>query len=151
MSLFQAGNTESVYGHSPDDGLFPRYQKQRQNINMIPLINVVFLLLIFFLVAGRIEAPELIPLDIPQAESGKLMEPGQMTIVLGAHNEILFNDALVEMDVLEAEMIALLESAPMSVITVKADASLESRVMIQVLQAIKRAGGVNISLVTQSS
>jgi len=129
---------------------FDRSFRRMRQLNMIPLINVVFLLLIFFLVAGRVEKPDVIPMDIPEAESGKLVEGGSVTILLGVHEDIIIDDALVEMSAVEDTVAKKLDAYPNAIITLKADARLEARRMIDVLQAIKRAGGVNVSLVTQS-
>ena len=116
---------------------------------MIPLINLVFLLLIFFLVAGTIEKFDVIPVDIPVADSGKLLEEGHIVIVLGQYNEILLNDELVDIDTLRARATSLLENNPRKVISLKSDSRLEASKMVAIMDLLRLAGGKNLSIVTQ--
>ena len=45
-------------------------KKQVNQIGLIPLINVIFLLLIFFLVAGTVESIDTFEVDLPASNSG---------------------------------------------------------------------------------
>lgn len=128
---------------------FGEEKKSPRMITLIPLINIIFLLLIFFLVAGSIEKLDIIPVDVPAAKSGKLMDEGHITILLGRYDEVIVNDELVDEAMLPDKLETLLENNPERVITLKTDSSLPSKKMIDVMNAIKAAGGVNLSLVTQ--
>ncbi len=129
---------------------FPRTRKKTIEISLVPLIDVSMFLLIFFMVAGSVEKFEIIPIDPPVAQNGKLMEEGHIVILLGHHDEIIVGDEIVPME----EMIKMLEpqlkANPNKVVTVKADATVPANRMIEVMDAIKVAGGKNLSVVTQS-
>lgn len=127
-----------------------RSKRMTREISMIPLINLVFLLLIFFLVAGTIEKFDIIPVEIPVADSGKILDEGHIVIVLGQYNEILLNDELVSVDELRTRVETLLENNPRKVISLKADARLEASKMVAIMDLLRIAGGVNLSIVTQS-
>ena len=51
---------------------------------MLPLINVVFLLLIFFLLAGRLAATDPFPVEAPHALSGERIGGHDMVVHVGA-------------------------------------------------------------------
>jgi biopolymer transport protein ExbD len=129
---------------------FERRHKKQIEISLIPLIDVSMFLLIFFMLAGSIEKFEIIPVDPPVAQSGKLMDEGHIVILLGRHEEIIVGDEIVPM----AEMVKMLtpdlRANPNKVVTVKADATVSANRMIEVMDAIKAAGGKNLSVVTQS-
>jgi len=127
-----------------------RSKRMTREISMIPLINLVFLLLIFFLVAGTIEKFDIIAVEIPVADSGKVLDEGHIVIVLGQYNEILLNDELVSVDELRQHVAALLEHNPRKVISLKADARLEASKMVAIMDLLRLAGGSNLSIVTQS-
>lgn len=129
---------------------FPRTVKKTIEISLIPLIDVSMFLLIFFMVAGSVEKFELIPIDPPVAQSGKLMEEGHIVILLGHHDEIIVDDEIVEMDTMKKFLAPQLKANPNKVVTVKADATVPANRMIEVMDAIKMAGGKNLSVVTQS-
>ena len=107
-------------------------------------------LLIFFMVAGSIEKFEIIPVDPPVAQSGKLMDEGHIVILLGRHGEIIVGDDIVPMEEMQKMLAPSLQANPNKVVTIKADATVPANRMIEVMDAIKAAGGKNLSVVTQS-
>ena len=129
---------------------FPRTRKKTIEISLVPLIDVSMFLLIFFMVAGSVEKFEIIPIDPPVAQNGKLMEEGHIVILLGHHDEIIVGDEIVPMEEMMKMLEPQLKANPNKVVTVKADATVPANRMIEVMDAIKVAGGKNLSVVTQS-
>ena len=127
-----------------------RSKRMTREISMIPLINLVFLLLIFFLVAGTIEKFDIIAVDLPVADNGKILDEGHIVIVLGQYNEILLNDELVSIDELRTNITALLANNSRKIISLKADSRLEASKMVAIMDLLRVAGGQNISIITQS-
>ncbi len=129
---------------------FERTPKKKIEISLIPLIDVSMFLLIFFMLAGSIEKFEIIPVDPPVAQSGKLMDEGHVVILLGRHEEIIVGDEIVPMGEMQRMLSEDLQANPNKVVTIKADATVSANRMIEVMDAIKAAGGRNLSVVTQS-
>lgn len=129
---------------------FPRTHRKKIEISLIPLIDVSIFLLIFFMLAGSIEKFEVIPIDPPVAQSGKLMNEGHITIVMGTHDEIVIGDEILSLDQLKPVLQPQLSANPNKVVTVKADATSPANRVIEVMDVIKSAGGKNLSIVTQS-
>ncbi len=126
-------------------------RKKPKEMNLLPVINLVFLLLIFFLVAGTIEKFDIVPVDLPLADSGKVLDEGHVVIVLGLHDEVLFNDDLTEPAQLPGLLKDALKKDPETVISVKGDAMLPAEKIIGVMDLVRAAGGKNLSLVTQAA
>ncbi len=126
-----------------------RVNHTRREISMVPLINVVFLLLIYFLVAGTLDKIEIITIDPPDAESGKILDEGHIVILLGKYDEVILDDELVTMDDLVPMITQKLEAYPDKIITLKPDQDVPAQRLIQVMDLVKEAGGYNLSLVTQ--
>lgn len=130
---------------------FSRSQKRFvRQASLVPLIDVSMFLLIFFMIAGTVEKFEILPIDPPQAASGKLLDEGHLTILLGSHDEIIVGDDLVEFERLQLVLKQQLQANPNKVITLKADARVPAGRAIAVMDQIKLAGGQNLSLVTQA-
>jgi biopolymer transport protein ExbD len=128
---------------------FERHKMPIRQISMVPLINVVFLLLIFFLVAGTVEKIDVIDVELPEAQSGEVIEEGPIEILLGRYDEVIANDQPMDMYGIEAWLAPKLEDDPERVITIKADARMHAARMIDLLDHLKRAGATHISLTTQ--
>ncbi len=129
---------------------FPRTQRKLITISLIPLIDVTIFLLIFFMVAGSIEKFDIVPVDPPVAQSGKLIDEGHIGIVLGRYDEVIVDDEIVPMEEMQALLAPQLKANPNKVITVKADATVPANRVIDLMDAIKASGGRNLSVVTQS-
>lgn len=127
-----------------------RLRPLKREVSVVPMVNIVFLLLVFFLVAGTIEKIEVIPVDPPMAESGKVLDEGHVVILLGRHDEIIIGDELVEMDDIIPIITKELKESPSKIITLKADSGIAAKRLIEVMDHVKAAGGRNMSLVTQS-
>lgn len=129
---------------------FYRPKRRRIEISLIPLIDISMFLLIFFMVAGVVEKFEVIPIDPPVAQSGKLVDEGHLLILLGKHNEVIVGDDIVPLEQAKQFLTPILSNHPEKVITVKADATVPANNVIDVMDAIKAAGGKQLSVVTQS-
>jgi biopolymer transport protein ExbD len=129
---------------------FQRTRQKKIEISLIPLIDVSMFLLIFFMLAGSIAKFEIIPVDPPVAQSGKLVDEGHINILLGKHDEIIIGEEILPMEEMQKILAPDLHANPNKVVTVKADATVPANRMIEVMDAIKAAGGRNLSVVTQS-
>jgi len=126
----------------------PRHKQSGRDPSMLPMINVVLLLLTFFLVAGSNEKFAVVHVELPVAKNGKMLTDGQVVVVLGPQREILINDEFVAPSVFLATMKEQLEGDPNKIITLRADERLPATFMIYIMNQIKAAGGTNISLIT---
>lgn len=122
---------------------------KRREVSVVPLIDVIFQLLIFFLMAGTIQKLDALPIELPLAESGKVVDEGSIVILLGKSGEIQINDKKVDISEIIPEVSDKLAHFPLLTITLKADQGLKAKQLIEVMEYVQAAGGQNISLVTQ--
>tara|TARA_R110001599_G_scaffold77606_2_gene211516 strand:- start:434 stop:868 length:435 start_codon:yes stop_codon:yes gene_type:complete len=74
---------------------FRRKRAEEVNVNLTPLIDVVFLLLIFFMVSTTFTRETQLKLDLPQAASGERVENRniqQLELTISATGEMELND-----------------------------------------------------------
>jgi biopolymer transport protein ExbD len=127
-----------------------RTERKARSISLVPLINVVFMLVFFFLVGGHLEKVSIVQVDLPVADSGQYLDEGPVEVILGKYNEILINDNLVAPEQLASVLQQELAVNPERIITIKADAFLEANKLVEFLEVVGNAGGKNLSVVTQS-
>jgi biopolymer transport protein ExbD len=128
---------------------FKRTNKRTVDISLVPMIDVAMFLLIFFMLAGTMERFEVLDVSPPQAANSKLLDEGHLLILVGKNQEVVLGDEYVDLKTLAERLKPELGGNPNKVITIKADANLSATTMIKVMDAVKAAGGRNISLVTQ--
>ena len=126
----------------------PRNRKNVREPGLIPMINIVLLLLVFFLVAGSIEKFDVLPIEVPVAKNGKMLADGQIMILLGSQKEIIVNDEFVASSAFMQTIKDHLQENHNKIISLKADEHLPATYMISIMNQIKEAGGTNISLIT---
>ena len=127
-----------------------RRARRIRPINVISLIDVMFVLILFFLMTGHMEKFSPVNVELPIADSGQLLDEGPVTIVLGKYDEILMNDEYVDATQLGEALRQELQFNPERIITIKADAFLEANKLVRLMEVIGDAGGKNISVVTQT-
>lgn len=121
--------------------------------SVIPLINVVFLMLIFFMVAGQIQKSDPIQVTPPRSinEARPTSDPNVL-LLIGAHQELFFNDERIELEAIEGRLTQLFEQTqdPEAFwVQIKADGDLAVEDMRPVFSAIRRAGLTKVSVATQ--
>jgi len=129
---------------------FTRRVRRLRPINVISLIDVMFVLILYFLMTGHMEKFSPVDVQLPLADSGQLLDEGPVTIVLGKYDEVLVNDEYIQPDQLVEAMRQELQFNPERIITIKADAFLEANKLVRLMEVIGDAGGRNISVVTQT-
>jgi biopolymer transport protein ExbD len=129
---------------------FHRRARRIRPINVISLIDVMFVLILFFLMTGHMEKFSPVNVELPVADSGQLLDEGPVTILLGKYDEILLNDEYVDATQLGEALRQELQFNPERIITIKADAFLEANKLVRLMEVIGDAGGKNISVVTQT-
>lgn len=130
---------------------FPRHRRRKlRQASMVSLIDIVFTVILFFIVAGHLEKFSIIPIDLPKADSGQQLDEGPIVVLLGKNGEIIVNDELIEGQRVGEELGRQFENNTERVVTIKADMAMEANLLVDFLEQIRTAGGKNISLVTQS-
>jgi len=129
---------------------FERRSRKPRAIALIPLIDVMFVILLFFMIGGHLEAFSPVAVDLPIADSGQLLDEGPVKVTLATDGRILVNDAIFTTYTVTDEIKRQLAVNPERIITIKADANLEANQLVRLLEQVRAAGGVNLSIVTQS-
>ena len=114
---------------------------------IIALIDVVFFLLVFFMLIGRMDATA--PFDVTPATalSGDDMPGGGVTIAVAADGALAFDGAAAGQNDLLAALAARLESAPDTLIRVNAHRDSELRQLLPLVGRIKELGARDVVLV----
>ncbi len=115
--------------------------------NLIPLINIVFLLLIFFMLAGRLAPTELMALEPPRSDSLRSAQVTTLVVLVDQGGQIRLEGETLDKETL-AERIALhLADGPQSV-QIKADAGLDAMQLLDLLEQLRAAGAEELDLLT---
>jgi biopolymer transport protein ExbD len=127
-------------------------KKQRRPVeNVVPLINVVFLLLIFFMLAGSLRPVEPFAVELPQAagereaaERGAEIEAEGSVLFVAASGELALDGQRLD----EATLLtALAARSGDSSLELRADAGIPARRFLPLLGRLRAAGVAELELV----
>jgi biopolymer transport protein ExbD len=121
--------------------------------NMVPLINVVFLMLVFFMVAGQIQKADPIPVMPPQSiNDNRAATDPNIEIVLGADNSLYVDDKLFVIDDVQAYLEQQFSASPNKDgfwVQIKADGAISLEKLRPIFNQVRLAGLTKVSLATQ--
>ena len=121
-------------------------------LNMTPLLDVILLLLIFFLLASVFIQPTL-SVDLPQASHSvqDFRHHKQITIVVTATGDILVNNISVPLRQLQDHLTTAVAQNPDLPLLVRADKQSKFEHFIAVMDAVKGAGAAELIIETNPS
>ncbi|WP_050930330.1 ExbD/TolR family protein [Aestuariivita boseongensis] len=121
----------------------PTRPARRPAENIVPMINVVFLLLIFFLMTAQITAP--LPFDVtPPASDSEALAEGPQALHISADGQLFFDGA--EDDAVWPGLAALPPDTPLMI---RADAGFSAAELAAILTRLTGLGITRIALVTE--
>jgi len=115
---------------------------------ILPLINIVFLLLIFFMVAGRLSASD--PFDVSPPATGNASEARLegVEILLGARGALALDGREMERAALKTALARRLRDAPDTRLRLRADQRGEARALVALMQELRALGARDVTLIT---
>lgn len=130
-----------------------RKSQATSSLSLTPLIDVVFLLLVFFLVTTRFaqEDPRM-PIVLPSATSATPMieEPKELVVDIDADGQYVLNSVAVTESDLESRMTEAVASNPAhQSVVIRADRRVPFQAVVTVMDVCNRTGVADYSVTTQ--
>ena len=111
----------------------------RGSVDLTPMIDMVFILLVFFLLTSVVLLPA-ISVDLPDAETGEDKSEIELTVTLKENGTILLNDSIVNKTGLLSELLQLQEDKSVKEVFIESDESLPFGSVINVTDIVRQAG-----------
>ncbi len=119
---------------------FKETKKKSPGINITSLIDVMFILLIFFMVSSSfIEQPGM-KLELPTTKSREVAKIENLVMFVGSEGEIQLNETPVTLDNLAAEIQNMLPQVKEKTLVLKADKDAAHGQIVQIMDIAKRNG-----------
>jgi biopolymer transport protein ExbD len=116
---------------------------------MAPLVDVVFLLVIFFAVSTTFLETSGLPLELPQAGATAERASRELTIFLDQAGKLSFEGETVTMAVLEERLPEALEKSANKVVVLRADTTVPHGKVVTLMDAVRRAGAEGLTIATR--
>jgi len=118
-------------------------------LNIAPLVDVVFLLLIFFMLTSTMITQQGIELSLPGAQSTTAIDQTPLEISINSEGVVFIGDQVIAISELSSELLSLLSDERSEQIVLRADSRVSVDKLVEVMDLIRTTGATNIALATE--
>ena len=126
-------------------------QEQDASVDITPMLDVVFIMLIFFIVTATFVKLSGIEVDAPKASTSVVQEKANILIAIDANNKIWINRREVDLRALRPNIERLHAENPKGIVVIQADKMSRNETLVKVMDASRRAGVYDIALAADKS
>jgi biopolymer transport protein ExbD len=127
---------------------FGEHRPQKKTLDMTPMIDVVFLLLIFFLLTSIFSKPS-IPLNLPEAETAAKRSETTASIAVKKDGTLAFNGEIMAPNDLYAKLARLMESRHYRSVAIESDRGVPFGTVVEVMDQARKAGAKDIAVIAE--
>ncbi len=126
-----------------------KFEKNIKGTNSIPTASmgdIVFLLLIFFMVTTVFKTEDGLPVELPRAESGLEVKRDDISrVYVDANGRISVDDALMQAPQVAQLMVTKMKQNPSNIVAFETDVHTDYEVMNDIMEELKKVSAVRIS------
>jgi len=124
-------------------------RRRKPAINITSLIDVMFLLLIFFMVSSTFRHQLGIDVELPEAETAAMQEMRHREIVVTRNGDYYFGQQLVDENGLRQAIGRLLDAEPEAALILRADQRADFGSVIRAIDIAREVGGTRLVVPTE--
>ncbi len=123
---------------------------EESEINLTPMLDVVFIMLIFFIVTTSFVKETGIEVNRPNADTAERDEKGNILVAISQNNEIWIDKRRVDLKAVRANIERLKIEYPEGSVIIQADKEARSGLLVETMDQIRLAGVQNISIAAKN-
>ncbi len=125
-----------------------RAAESSPGVDLTPMLDVVFIMLIFFIVTASFVKESGIDVNRPEAETAEQQERVNILVAISSNNEIWIDRRRVDVRAVRANIERLRAENPKGSVVVQADNKSHTETVAAVLDAARAAGAYDVTLST---
>lgn len=122
-------------------------EAQSQDVDLAPLLDVVFILLIFFIVTTVFVRETGVEVDKPTAVSTRTLQNSVLLIAITKSREVVYGGTNIGVEGVRATVAQALKKNPKPLV-IQVDKSVETDLLVKVIDEAKLAGVESVSIAT---
>ena len=122
-------------------------QEENDEINLTPMLDVVFIMLIFFIVTANFIKEPGLEINRPDSETAETQENAAISV--GPTGEVWMDGRRIDVRQVKANVVKLLADNPQGSVVIQADEKAMADTIIQVMDGAREAGVNAISLASE--
>jgi biopolymer transport protein ExbD len=126
------------------------HEEESEEINLTPMLDVVFIMLIFFIVTATFIKEAGIQVDRPDTTTADMQDDASILIAISASDEVWIDRKEREPQAIRGIIERLHAENPKGSIVIQADEESTNEKLVMVLEAAKAAGVKNVSIAAEN-
>jgi biopolymer transport protein ExbD len=126
-------------------------QDEKEEIDMTPMLDVVFILLIFFIVTASFVKEAGIDVNRPEAATAVKKERANILVAISDKGDIWINKRKVDIRSVQANIERLKAENPQGTVVIQADKKSTTDTLIKVMDSARAAGVYDVSIAAQEA
>jgi len=118
-------------------------------VNLTPMLDVVFIMLIFFIVTASFVKESGIDVTRPNAATAERKEKGNILIAISENNQIWIDRRQVDPRALRANIERMHAENPNGAVVIQADVESKNGLLVQVMDAARQVGVKSVSIAAE--
>lgn len=127
-----------------------RVKSEDNSLDLTPMMDIVFIMLIFFIVTTSFVKETGVDINRPNAETAERDERGNILVAITATNEIWIDKRRVDLKAVRANIERLKIEYPEGSVIIQADKESRSGLLVEAMDQIRLAGVQNISIAAKN-
>ena len=127
-----------------------RRKPEEQGLDLTPMMDIVFIMLIFFIVTTSFVKETGVDVNRPNAETAERDEKGNILVAITQNNEIWIDKRRIDLKAVRANIERLKIEYPEGSVIILADKEARSGLLVETMDQIRLAGVQNISIAAKN-
>ena len=123
--------------------------EEEDAVNLTPMLDVVFIMLIFFIVTASFVKEAGIDVNRPSAATAERKEKGNILVAISENNQIWIDRRQVDPRALRANLERMHAENPNGAVVIQADEESKNKLLVQVMDAARTVGVKNVSIAAE--
>ncbi len=123
--------------------------EEEEAVNLTPMLDVVFIMLIFFIVTASFVKESGIDVNRPSAATAERKEKGNILVAISEDNQIWIDRRQVDPRALRANIERMHAENPNGAVVIQADEESKNKLLVLVMDAARMAGVKNVSIAAE--
>ncbi len=121
-------------------------EEDEAEVNLTPMLDVVFIMLIFFIVTASFVKESGIDINRPDASTATVKERGNILVAITESNQVWIDRRQVDIRSVRANIERLHAENPQGAVVIQADKNSKNGLLVQIMDAARQAGVFNVSI-----
>jgi biopolymer transport protein ExbD len=130
---------------------FQYKEKKPFKLDLVPMINIVFLLLIFFMLTATTSTNKGKKVELPKAKTAEKSSKQYLTVTIDKKSNLQLDGKEIMLDALPGQLEKKISKQKNTVISIHADKAIEFELFGQVIELSKQAGAEDFIMATEQA